>query len=40
MYAIVNGKIVLPNRLEENAVLLYDQKILGLVSEAEIPAEA
>ena len=40
MYAIVNGKIVLPDRLEENAVLLYDQKILGLVSEAEIPAEA
>ena len=40
MYAIVNGRIVLPNRLEEHAVLLYDQKILGLVSEAEIPAEA
>ena len=40
MYAIVNGRIVLPNCLEENAVLLYDQKILGLVSEAEIPAEA
>ena len=40
MYAIVNGKIVLPDRLEENAVLLYDQKILGLVSESEIPAEA
>ena len=40
MYAIVNGRIVLPNYLEENAVLLYDQKILGLVSEAEIPAEA
>ena len=40
MYAIVNGRIVLPDRLEENAVLLYDQKILGLVSEAEIPAEA
>ena len=40
MYAIVNGRIVLPTRLEEGAALLYDQKILGLVSEAEIPAEA
>ena len=40
MYAIVNGRIVLPDRLEEHAALLYDQKILGLVSEAEIPAEA
>ena len=40
MFAIVNGKIVLPDRLVEGSALLYDRRILGLVSESEVPAEA
>ncbi len=40
MYAIVNGKIVLPDRVLENAALLYDRKILGTAAEGEVPAEA
>lgn len=40
MKAIIHGKIVLPNRLAENSVLLYDEKIIGIVPEAELPAAA
>ena len=40
MRAIVNGKIVLPDRVLEGAALLYDQKILGVATESEVPAEA
>lgn len=40
MKAIIHGKIVLPNRLAENSVLLYDEKIIGVVPEAELPAAA
>ena len=40
MQAIVNGKIVLPGRIVEDAVLLYDAKIQGVISAAEIPANA
>lgn len=40
MHAIKGGRIVLPNQLLENSVLLYDEKILGFVPESEIPAGA
>ena len=40
MRAIVNGKIVLPDRVLEGAALLYDQKILDVATESEVPAEA
>ena len=39
MQAIINGKIVLPNRIIEDAALLYDAKIQGIVSVAELPAD-
>ena len=39
MHAIINGKIVLPGSIAEGA-LLYDEKIRGIVSPAEIPADA
>ena len=39
MHAIINGKIVLPDSIAEGA-LLYDEKIRGIVSPAEIPADA
>lgn len=40
MNAIINGKIVLPDRLVEGAALLYDQKICGIVRADEVPAGA
>ena len=40
MRAIINGKIVLSDRLEENSVLLFDEKITGIVPMNELPADA
>lgn len=40
MQAIVNGKIVLKDRLAEGSALLFDDKIRGVVSAAELPADA
>ena len=40
MRAIINAKIVLSDRLEENSVLLFDEKIAGIVPANEIPAGA
>ena len=40
MRAIINGKIVLPEKMEENSVLLFDEKIIGVVPANELPADA
>lgn len=40
MQAIRNGRIVLPDGVAENAVLLFDEKIRGIVPESELPAGA
>ena len=40
MQAILNGKIVLSDRIVEDAVLLFDTKIQGVVPAAELPADA
>ena len=40
MKAIINGKIVLPERIENNAALLFDSQIRGLVNRKDIPAGA
>lgn len=40
MKCIKGGKIVLPNCIAENKALLYDEKIIGIVDENDIPADA
>ena len=40
MKAIVGGKIILKDRIEENCALLYSDKIEGIVSESLIPEDA
>lgn len=40
MHAIVNGKIVLPDRVAEGQALVYSRRIAGLVPVEEIPADA
>ena len=40
MHAIINGRIVLPDQLVNHSVLLYDEKIIGIVPENEIPEGA
>ena len=40
MRAIINGKIVLPDRLLENAAIVFGSKIEGIVSPEAIPAGA
>ena len=40
MYAILNGRIVLPDQILEDSVLLYDEKIIGFVPANEVPADA
>lgn len=40
MRAIINGKIVLPERVAEDSILLFDEKILGVVPADQLPAEA
>ena len=40
MQAIINGKIVLPDRLAEGCALLFDDKIQGVVPAAQVPAGA
>lgn len=40
MNAIINGKIVLPDRVVEGMALLYDRHIEDIVPAAEIPADA
>ncbi len=40
MKAIVNGKIILKDRVVENGVLLFSDVVLGIVSEGSIPENA
>lgn len=40
MKAIINGKIILKDRIVENGVLLYSDVIEGIVSKEDIPANA
>lgn len=40
MRAIINGKIVLPDRVAEDSILLFDEKILGVFPADQLPAEA
>lgn len=40
MFAIVNGKIILENRIESGKVLLLSDKIEGIIEENEIPEGA
>ena len=40
MKCIINGRIVLPDRVEGGAALLFDDKIIGVVPEGEAPAGA
>lgn len=40
MKAIINGRIILPDQMKENCALLFDEKIIGIVPAAEVPAEA
>ena len=37
MRAIINGKVVLPDRAVENACLLFDEKIIGLTVKEALP---
>ena len=39
MRAIINGKIVLPDRVVEDACLLFDKKIIGLSAKDALPIE-
>lgn len=40
MRAIINGKIVLPDRVEEGAALVFDRKIEGVVAPEQLPSDA
>ena len=40
MKYIVNGKIILPDGILENAVLSFDHKIVGITDNESIPADA
>ncbi len=40
MKCILGAKIVLPHSIEEGMALLFDENIIGIVPESEIPAEA
>lgn len=40
LQAILNGQMFLPDRIEKNACLLFEDRILGLVSESALPADA
>ena len=40
MFAIKNGKVILENGIVENKAVLYTDKIVGIVDECEIPADA
>ena len=40
MFAVKNGKIILEDGIEEGKLLLFSDKILGIVAEGEIPADA
>ena len=40
MFAIKNGKVILENGIAENKAVLYTDKIVGIVDECEIPADA
>ncbi len=40
MKAIINGKIVLPDRISEDSALLYDAKIIDLIPANQIPDSA
>ncbi len=39
MRAIINGKVVLPDRAVENACLLFDKKIIGLTMKEALPED-
>ena len=40
MFAIKNGKVILENGIVENKAVLYTDKVVGIVDECEIPADA
>ena len=40
MFAIKNGKVILENGIVENKAVLYTDKIVGIVDECDIPADA
>ena len=40
MKAIVNGKIVLPDRIAEGEALVFDERIRGIVDAGDVPADA
>jgi len=40
MKCILGAKIVLPHSIEEGMALLFDEKIIGVVPETDVPAEA
>ncbi len=40
MFALSTGKLILENEIKEGYALLFDEKILGIVPEAQIPADA
>ena len=39
MKAIVNGRILLPDREETGKALLFDEKIIGLTDPTEVPCD-
>ncbi|MBE7014144.1 MAG: N-acetylglucosamine-6-phosphate deacetylase [Ruminococcaceae bacterium] len=39
MKAIINGKIILKDRISENSALLYEDKICGIVPECDVPCD-
>ena len=40
LQAIVNGRVLLPDRAVENACLLFGEKIEALVAPGDVPADA
>ena len=40
MKAVINGKIILKDRIEENSALLFTDKIEGIVKASSVPADA
>ena len=40
MRAIIDGTIVLPDRVRENSALLFDEKIINIIPASELPADA
>lgn len=40
MKAICGGRLVMHDRIEEGKAILFEDKIIGIVPESEVPAEA